>query len=137
MKKLTSLCLILLACASSVQASSKHAPSPVPSCDRECLRGMITASLYSLLKHDTSKLPLSDKVRVTEDAVERPLEKVGLLHTVTRLRGYRQDFLDERGGMATTAAVVEESGAPTLLVVRLKVVDQKTGREFERAEAAS
>jgi hypothetical protein len=125
MKKLASLCLILLACASSVQASSKHAPSPVPSCDRECLRGMITASLYSLLKHDTSKLPLSDKVRVTEDAVERPLEKVGLLHTVTRLRGYRQDFLDERGGMATTAAIVEESGAPTLLVVRLKVVDQK------------
>jgi hypothetical protein len=27
--------------------------------------------------------------------------------------------------MATTAAIVEESGAPTLLVVRLKVVDQK------------
>src|SRR6185312_10209708 len=37
----------------------------------------------------------------------------------------RQDFLDERGGMATAAAIVEESGAPTMLVVRLKVVDQK------------
>jgi len=123
MKKLTSLCLILLACASIVQAASK--PAPASSCDRECLRGMLTAHLYALLKHDTSKLPLSDKVRVTEDAIEKPLEKVGLLKTVTRLRGYRQDFLDERGGMATTSAVVEESGAPTLLVVRLKVVDQK------------
>jgi hypothetical protein len=123
MKTLTSLCLILLVCASTVQAASK--PEPAPGCDRECLRGMLTAVLYSLVKHDTSKLPVSDKVRVTEDAVEKPLEKVGLVKTVTRLRGYRQDFLDERGGMAATAAVVEESGAPILLVVRLKAVDQK------------
>jgi hypothetical protein len=124
MRKLTSLCLILLACA-SVQAASKPASAPPASCDRDCLRGMITAYLYALLKHDTSSLPLSDNVRVTEDAIEKPLAKVGLVRTVTRLRGYRQDFLDERGGMATTGAVVEESGAPALLVVRLKVIDQK------------
>ena len=125
MNKLTRLCLVLLACASAAEAASKPAPAPAPSCDRECLRGMLTATLYSLLKHDTSNLPVSDKVRVTEDAIEKPLEKVGLVKTVTRLRGYRQDFLDERGGMATAAAVVEEVGAPVLLVVRLKVVDQK------------
>ena len=125
MKKLTSLCLVLLACASAVQAASKPTPVPAPSCDRECLRSLLTASLYAFLKHDTSKLPLSDQVRVTEDAVEKPLAKVGLVKTVTRLRGYRQDFLDERGGMATTGAMVEEVGAPVLLVVRLKVVDRK------------
>ena len=125
MKKLTSLCLVLLACTSAVEAASKPAPAPAPSCDRECLRGMLTEYLYSLVKHDTSKLPVSDNLRVTEDAVEKPLEKVSLVKTVTRLRGYRQDFLDERGGMAATGAIVEESGAPTLLVVRLKVVDQK------------
>jgi hypothetical protein len=121
MKKLTSLWLILLVCSSAVQAAAKPASTPAPSCDRECLRGMITAFLYSLVKHDTSKLPVSDTVRVTEDAIE----KVGLVSTVTRLRGYRQDFLDERGGVAATGAIVEESGAPTLLAVRLKVVDQK------------
>jgi hypothetical protein len=125
MQRLTSLWLILLICASAAQAASKAASAPAPSCDRECLRGMLTASLYALVKHDTSKLPLSDKVRITEDAIEKPLDKVGLVKTVTRLRGYRQDFLDERGGMAATAAVVEETGAPVLLAVRLKVVDQK------------
>jgi hypothetical protein len=125
MKKLTSLCLILLACAPAVHAKSKPAPARPPSCDRECLRGMLTEYLYSLVKHDTSNLPLNDKVRITEDAIEKPLAKVGLVRTVTRLRGYRQDFLDERGGMATTAAVVEEVGAPVLLVVRLKVLDQE------------
>jgi hypothetical protein len=126
MKKLASLCLILLVGASAVQAASnKPAATPAPSCDRECLRSMLTTTLYALLKHDTSKLPLSDKVRVTEDAVEKPLDKVGLVRTVTRLRGYRQDFLDERGGMAATGTLVEEVGAPVMLVVRLKVVDQK------------
>jgi hypothetical protein len=125
MNKLTWLCPVLLACASAVEAAPKPTPAPAPGCDRECLRSMITASFYSLVKHDTSNLPLSDKVRVTEDAVEKPLEKVGLVKTVTRLRGYRQDFLDERAGMATAGAIVEEVGAPVLLVVRLKVVDQK------------
>jgi hypothetical protein len=138
MTKLASLSLVLLACASAVQAAPKKpAAPPAPSCDRECLRGMLTASLYALLRHDTSKLPLSDKVRVTEDAVEKPLAKVGLVKTVTRLRGYRQDFLDERDGMATAAAVVEEVGAPVLLALRLKVVDQKiTEMEFVATRSA-
>jgi hypothetical protein len=125
MKKSISLCLILLTCSFAAQAASKSAPVPAPTCDRECLRGTVTAYLYALLKHDTSKLPVSDKLRVTEDAVEKPLAKVGLLNSVTRLRGFRQDILDERAGMAGADVIVEESGAPTMLVVRLKVVDQK------------
>ncbi len=92
-------------------------------CDRECLRGTMTAFLYALLRHDASKVPVADSVRVTEDGLEKPLERLGLLNTVTRLRGYRQDILDERGGMAGVHIVVEENGAPVLLVARLKVVD--------------
>jgi len=126
MKKLTALCLILLACASTVQAASKKpASAPAPSCDRECLRGMLTTSLYALLKHDVSGLPVADTLRVTEDAVEKPLAKVGLVGTVTRLRGFRQDIIDERAGVAGAHVVVEETGAPVLLVVRLKVVADK------------
>jgi len=59
------------------------------------------------------------------DAVEKPLAKVGLVNTVTRLRGFRQDIIDERAGVAGAHVVVEESGAPVLLVVRLKVVADK------------
>jgi hypothetical protein len=125
MKTLTSLCLVLLTCASAAQAASKPAAVPAPSCDRECLRSTVTGYLYALLKHDASKLPVSDKLRVTEDAIEKPLDKVSLLKSVTRLRGFRQDFLDERAGMAGADVIVEESGAPTMLVVRLKVVDRK------------
>jgi hypothetical protein len=94
-------------------------------CDRECLRSTLTTFLYALIEHDAAKLPVAATVRVTEDGIEKPLASFGLLRTVTRLRGYRQDILDERGGMAGAHVVVEEVGAPVLLVVRLKVVDQE------------
>jgi hypothetical protein len=122
--KILAACVILLTC-SATQAASKCVPAPAPTCDRECLRSTVTAYLYALLKHDTSKLPVSDKLRVTEDAIEKPFAKVSLMTSVTRLRGFRQDILDERTGMAGADVIVEESGAPTMLVVRLKVVDQK------------
>jgi hypothetical protein len=94
-------------------------------CDRECLRSTMTTFLYALIAHDAGKLPVAATARVTEDGVEKPLANVGLLRTVTRLRGYRQDVLDERAGMAGAHVVVEEVGAPVLLVVRLKVVDRE------------
>ena len=120
MKTTTLLILAALACMSTTAASAASAP-----CDRECLRGTMTTFLYALLKHDANRVPVADKVRVTEDAVEKPLAKLGLLNTVTRLRGFRQDILDERAGMAGADVIVEEVGAPVMLVVRLKVVDRK------------
>src|SRR5215469_424029 len=107
-------------------------------CDRECLRGQVTQLLHAFLKHDVSKLPVADTLRVTEDAVEKPLAKVGLVRTVTRLRGFRQDVIDERAGVAGADVVVEESGAPVLLVVRLKVVaDMLTEVELVATRSAA
>ena len=120
MKTTTLLILAAFACMSTTAASAAAAP-----CDRECLRGTMTTFLYALLKHDANRIPVADKVRVTEDAVEKPLAKLGLLNTVTKLRGFRQDILDERAGMAGADVIVEEVGAPVMLVVRLKVVDRK------------
>jgi hypothetical protein len=115
---------LLLAC-SAWSAAAHAAQAATPTCDRECLRGAVTQLLYALLKHDVSRLPVADTLRVTEDAVEKPLAKVGLVGTVTRLRGFRQDIIDERAGVAGAHVVVEETGAPVLLVVRLKVVAGK------------
>src|SRR5689334_3822530 len=99
-----------------------NAQPTATTCDRECLRGKVTQVLYALLKHDVSALPVAANLRVTEDAVEKPLAKVGLVNTVTRLRGFRQDIIDERAGVAGADVIVEETGAPVMLVVRLKVV---------------
>ena len=114
--------LLLIGCASTGAANAQSAPA---ACDRECLRGSVTMVLNALIKHDVSGLPVAPMLRVTEDAVEKPLAKVALLNSVTALRGYRQDVIDERAGVAGAHVVVEESGAPVLLVVRLKVVADK------------
>lgn len=120
------LALGLASSAMSAQPGAAVATAGAASaCDRECLRGAITAYLHALVKHDTSQLPLSDKVRITEDSIEKTIDKVGIVRSVTRLRGYRQDFLDERQGIAGTDVVVEEGGAPILLVVRLKIEGEK------------
>jgi hypothetical protein len=121
MKNKTILGLLLGVSMWGVTANAQ----PAITCDRECLRGKVTQLLYAFLKHDESKLPVADTLRLTEDAVEKPLAKVGLVGTVTRLRGFRQDIIDERAGVAGADVVVEESGAPVLLVVRLKVVADK------------
>ena len=123
MKKTTWLAVGVL--ASIAVTVGRAASAQSNTCDRECLRSTMTTFLYALLEHDASKVPVAAKVRVTEDAVEKPLANVGLLRTVTKLRGFRQDILDERAGMAGAAVILEEVGAPVLLVVRLKVVDSK------------
>ena len=125
MRKSTATWLALGVLAVSGFAAGRNALAQSATCDRECLRGTMTAFLHALLEHDASELPIADTLRVTEDAVEKPLAQLGLLRTVTGLRGYRQDILDERAGMAGTHVVVEESGAPVLLVVRLEVEDRE------------
>ena len=120
--------LLLICCAWGASTDAAQRPgtaSNTATCDRECLRGKVTQLLYALVKHDVKGLPVADTLRVTEDAVEKPLASVGLVKTVTRLRGFRQDIIDERAGVAGAHVVVEESGAPVLLVVRLKVVADK------------
>jgi hypothetical protein len=122
MKNRTIIGLLAACCAWSAAASAGQPAAATTACDRECLRGKVTQLLYAFVKHDVSGLPVAATLRVTEDAVEKPLAKVGLVATVTRLRGFRQDILDERAGVAGADVIVEETGAPVLLVVRLKVV---------------
>jgi hypothetical protein len=116
--------LLLICCAWTGRGGATAQVAPI-ACDRDCLRGHVTQLLYALVKHDVSGLPVAGTLRVTEDAVEKPLAKVGLVGTVTRLRGFRQDIVDERAGVGGAHVMVEESGAPVLLVVRLKVVADK------------
>ena len=122
MRHMTIAGLLVAACAWSAAANAQPATA---ACDRECLRGKATQLLYALVKHDVSGLPVATTLRVTEDAVEKPLAKVGLVATVTRLRGFRQDIIDERAGVVGADVMVEETGAPVMLVVRLKVVADK------------
>jgi hypothetical protein len=127
-----SLALDLVLSSAAFAAHPQRPPARVAqACDRECLRGKISEVLYALVDHNVSQLEVSPTLRVTEDAVEKPLDKVGLVRTVTKLRGYRQDIIDERAQQAVAGVMVEESGAPILLVVRVKLDPQQRLSELE------
>ena len=132
MKSVLALCAILWSSATLAVAQPARAPAgAAQACDRECLRGKVSEVLYALADHDVGKLAVAPGLRVTEDGVEKPLDKVGLARSVTKLRGYRQDIIDERTGQAVAGAMVEESGAPVLLVVRVKVDGDQKLSELE------
>jgi hypothetical protein len=49
----------------------------------------------------------------------------GLWKNASGIGAYRQDILDVRQGVAASQVIAEESGMPVMLVLRLKVVDNK------------
>ena len=95
-----------------------------PSCDRTCLKDVMTKYLDSLVAHDPKKAPLAENVRFTEDAKELKVGE-GFWKTATKLRPFRTDFLDPQTETAAVHAVIEEGGKPILFTGRLKVVDKK------------
>jgi len=110
-------------------ADTMRALSPVVQaqgarCDRQCLGDIMTRYLNAVVAHDPKALPLSEKVRFTEDTVEMKLGE-GLWKTASKLRPYRVDFIDVQMGMAAVHTVFEENGTPVLFAARLKVVDRK------------
>jgi hypothetical protein len=74
--------------------------------------------------HKPEALPVSDKVRFTEDTKEIKLGE-GLWKTASKLSGFRQEILDVRQGVAGVHAVIEENGVPAMVTVRLRIVNRK------------
>lgn len=130
MKRILALVFLMFATPLAAQSAGSAADLKA-ACDRECLRGKITEVLYALAENDIGELPVASTLRVTEDGVEKPLGEVGLLRSVTELRGYRQDIIDEGAGEAVAGVMVEESGAPAVLVVRAKVDEDRNLSELE------
>lgn len=129
MKKIATFCWLMLAGVPVIADTKEN--TAAPACDRECLRGVVSEVLYSLIDDDISKITVAPNVRITEDAVEKTLDTVSLVRSVTKLRGYRQDVIDERAGQAVAGVMVEESGAPAILVVRVKVDGDQRVSELE------
>jgi len=111
------LFLILLAASAAVANGA--------TCDRECLGGVVTQYLNALVAHSPSSLPLAKHARFTEDTVAMKLDQSRLWKNATGLGSFRFDILDVREGVAASQDIVEESGKPVMLLLRLKVAGRK------------
>lgn len=112
---------ILLTVAANAQTRAETAAD---TCGRECLRGFITQYLDALIHRDPKAIPTAPTVRFTEDTKTLPLGE-GLWKGASKLRPYRQDFLDVREGVAAAHVVVEENGTPVMLALRLKIENRE------------
>lgn len=105
------------------------APASAEDCDRTCLSGMITQYLDALVAHDSSKLPLADNARFTEDSKALKLGE-GLWKTATAKETFRHDYLDTTRQVAAAHVVLKEGNNKALLSVLLHLQDKKiTGIE--------
>ena len=103
--------LILTACARQI--------------DRPALIGLMNQYLAALVTHDPSGLPLADNVKLVENTKVTPIGG-GLWETAT---GGPTEFkiyvADTVAGQIGFIGVIHENRKPTILGVRLKVVDGK------------
>ena len=120
----SSLVSALLLVTLTVTASAQTRGAAGNSCDRECLRGFITQYLDALVAHNPKALPTAPNVKFTEDTKTMQLGE-GLWQGASKIRPYRQDFLDVREGVAASHVIVEENGTPAMLALRLKIADKK------------
>jgi hypothetical protein len=111
---------IAVAAAAHVGSTARAADS----CNRECLRGFITRYLDAMVAHTPGALAVSPTLRFTEDTVDMKLGE-GLWKQASKIRPYRLDILDVAQGVAASQVVVEEAGMPVMLMLRLKVANEK------------
>jgi hypothetical protein len=113
--------LFVLTLAANTQA---RAATAAGTCDRDCLRGFITQYLDAMISHNPKAIPIAPAARFTEDTKTLPMGD-GLWKGASKIRPYRQDFLDVREGVAASHVVVEENGTPVMLALRLKIENKK------------
>ncbi len=106
-----------------VTAASQPAAA-AQSCDRSCLADLLSTYVDALVARDPSRLPLAEKVRITEDSRDIRLGD-GLWKTVTGKGTFRHDYLDTTRQVAASHVVVLEGQAQALLSVLLHVEDRR------------
>jgi hypothetical protein len=112
-----SACVIVVAVASVALAGAQN-------CDRACLKTTLDQYLNAVVKHDPTAAPLFVAFRQTENAtVVKPGN--GVWKTVTGLGKVQRRYFDPVSGHAGYFGTVEESGAPAIVTLRLKVDARK------------
>jgi hypothetical protein len=108
---------ILLITATSVFGAAND-------CDRACLKTTLDSYLNAVMKHDSSAAPLFIAFRQTENAVVTKLG-TGVWKSVTALGQMQRRYFDPVTEQAAYFGIVEESGTPAVVTVRLKVESKK------------
>ena len=87
---------------------------------RASLEALMDRFLEALVAHDPARLPLSKKVRHTENTIPLPVGEA-LWATASDLPSYRLYVCDPRSGQVGLYGYMKENGFPILIASRLRV----------------
>src|SRR5262249_41089670 len=93
-------------------------------CDRVCLKNTLDQYLQAVIKHEPAAAPLFIAFRQTENATVAKLGS-GLWKTAAALGKVQRRYFDPVTGQAAYFGLIEESGAPAVVTLRLKVENKK------------
>jgi len=112
----------LVTCAVA-QAQAPGQPSAVirVDCDRDCLIGFARGYVDALGHRDPTRVPISPRVRFSENDVEMPLGNDGLWGTVNAVWDEALEVADTETGNVAWFGIVEEHGNPAYLAARIRV----------------
>jgi len=86
---------------------------------RASLEALMNQYLEALVAHEPKRLPLSKKVKHTENTIPLPVGE-GLWATASDLPTYRLYVCDPHGGQVGLYGYMKENGFPILIAARLK-----------------
>lgn len=119
MRKIVVLIVLFLFSSGIAFASGEEKP------DRSALVALMEQYLAALADHDPSAVPLASDVKLVENTEVTPIGK-GLWETATGGPSQFKIFVsDPVAGQIGFIGVIEENQKPTIVSVRLKVVDGK------------
>jgi len=121
----SSLAAAAMALAGMALAQAPGRPSAVIAveCDRDCLIDFARGYVDALAYRDPTRVPISSRVRFTENNVEMPLGNDGLWGTVNAVWDEALEVADEETGNVAWFGIVEEHGNPAYLAARIRVED--------------
>jgi hypothetical protein len=117
------LAVAALATCAGALAQAPGQPSAVirVDCNRDCLIGFARGYADALRRRDPTRVPISPRVRFSENDVEMPLGNDGLWGTVNAVWDEALEVADTETGNVAWFGIVEEHGNPAYLAARIKV----------------
>lgn len=115
---------VLCALGVSVQVQGA-VQAPGDTCDRACLKGLVSQVLDSMGKHDTTVLPMATTYRLTVDNAPTGLAMATPWRTVSGYQQSVQYVVDTPRQEIFFIATVIEGNLPSLLFGRLKADNRK------------
>ncbi|MBN2318900.1 MAG: hypothetical protein JXR49_07475 [Acidobacteria bacterium] len=118
------LVFIFTCTACKTESDSSVEIASADPCDRVCLEGFVDLYLEALVEHDSSKLPLTQNARYTENGQALRMND-GMWQVATAVGDKKLYFADPVSGQVGFRGIVEENGHKQIIITRIKVENRK------------